>query len=107
MLVLAGYWIGLGKWHGKGDRLVRRGDLQLSGMSQPSGTWANQVWNGTPLSRAKAKSWRDAVAMLVIPLAVAEMVWVGLSATFRMHTRDSRTRISVIAVAPPLDCVAL
>ena len=51
------------------------GHVPLRGISHPAGTWANQLWKGTPLSRAKAKSWREAVAMLVIPLAVAEIVW--------------------------------
>ena len=44
--------------------IVKR--IAFKGISQPVGTVANQVWKGTPLSRAKAKSWREAVAMFVI-----------------------------------------
>ena len=45
--------------------------IAFSGMSQPEGTVANQVWKGTPLSRAKANSWREALAMFVICLGVS------------------------------------
>ena len=64
--------------------------LQFSGISQPSGTFWNHPEKGRPWSRAKAKSCRDAVAMFVMALAVAE-----------------RTRIHDIAVAAPFDPVAL
>lgn len=64
--------------------------LQLSGIAQPRGTFWNHSWNGTPLSRAKANSCRDAVAILVMPFAVERM-----------------TMMDVIAVAPPFDPVAL
>lgn len=52
-------------------------------------TCAKKLENGKPLSRAKAKSCRDAVAMLVI-----------------QQNDDKTTRIEVITVAPPVDCVA-
>jgi len=65
-------------------------DSPFNGISQPRGTFWNHVLNGTPLSRANAKSCREAVAMLVMPFAV-----------------DRQIMIDVIAVAPPLEPVAL
>ena len=62
----------------------------FSGISKRGDTVANHLWNGTPPSRANAKSWRDAVVIFVIPFATAES-----------------TRMQDMAVAPPLDPVAL
>lgn len=78
----------------------------FKGISQPNGTWVQvsitvlkdgreftlekNLLNGTPSSRAKANSWRDAVAMFVIPPNVAKTIM-----------------IEVMAVALPVERVAL
>jgi hypothetical protein len=64
--------------------------IEFRGMSQLLGTFWNQLWNGTPLSRAKANSCLEAVAMFVIPFAAESII-----------TQE------VMAVAAPLDWVAL
>ena len=74
------------------SRQAMRKDMRtlLRGISHPGWTWEKKALKGTPLSRAKAKSWREHVATLLTQPKTAMMV-----------VMDART------VAPETDLVAL
>ncbi|KAK8211535.1 hypothetical protein M8818_003188 [Zalaria obscura] len=54
--------------------------MELSGMSQPFGTWETQAENGEPWSLAKEKSCLDADAMMVMQENVAMIMTIAVIA---------------------------